>query len=95
MGSIYGPSNDTSVVIASPGTLVLPNATFSQTGIYHVSVKVGGCTSATANFAVQVKSALPPAVITGTSFLCEGDSLAPAIQCTGRCHILMVRAEWL
>lgn len=68
-------SNDTSIVIPSPGTLILPNASFNQTGIYHVSVQAGPCISATVNYAIQVKTALPPAIITGTSFLCEGDSL--------------------
>jgi gliding motility-associated-like protein len=68
-------SNDTSVVLPSPGTLILPDASFNQNGIYHVSVSVNGCTSATSNFALQVKPALLPAEISGTSFVCEGDSL--------------------
>jgi len=68
-------SNDTSVVLPSPGTLILPNASFNLTGIYHVSVSVNGCTSEIANFALQVKSELSPAEISGTSFVCEGDSI--------------------
>ncbi len=68
-------SNDTTLMVPSPGALILPNASFNQTGLYHVSVSVGGCTSGMTNYAIQVKAALPPPVINGTSFVCEGDSL--------------------
>jgi len=68
-------SNDTTVTLPSPGTLILPDATFNQTGLYHAAVSVSGCTSGTSNFAVQVKAALPPAIISGTTFVCEGDSI--------------------
>ncbi|HJW31138.1 MAG TPA: hypothetical protein VJ508_18050, partial [Saprospiraceae bacterium] len=75
-GEYSWTSNDTSVVIPSPGTLVIPNATAGFTGLYHVSFTVNGCTSGIANYGVQVRPALPPAVISSTAFVCEGDSLA-------------------
>jgi hypothetical protein len=68
-------SNDTNVVIPSPGTLVIPNATPGWTGVYSVVVNVGGCASASSSIAVQVKAALfPPSILTAP-LVCEGDSL--------------------
>lgn len=68
-------SQDSNVVIESPGTLIIPNATPDWTGVYRVQVTVDGCTSALTQVAVQVKGPLfAPSVITAP-LVCEGDSL--------------------
>ncbi len=74
-GTYTWSSNDTILSVPSPGTLLLPGAGIAQTGIYHVFVTVNGCASEQALYALQVKPPLSPAVITGTSFVCEGDSI--------------------
>jgi gliding motility-associated-like protein len=68
-------SNDTTVVVSSPGILVLPDATQDQTGVYDVFVTIAGCTSAEGSFGVQVRAPLAAPVISGNNFACEGDSL--------------------
>ncbi len=75
-GAMYSwMSNDTSLIIPSPGTLILPNATINQTGLYEVSVEINGCQSGTTNYGVQVRPALVAPVITGPSMVCEGGSV--------------------
>ena len=75
-GAMYSWSSpDTSVVLASPGTLVIPNADPSWTGIFRVQVTVDGCTSAFAQAAVQVKGQLFAPGISSPPLVCEGDSL--------------------
>jgi gliding motility-associated-like protein len=75
-GAVYTwSSNDTTVVVDSPGTLQLPNATQDQTGVYDVFVTISGCSSAEGSFAVQVRAPLVAPAITGSGFVCEGDSL--------------------
>ena len=75
-GAMYSwTSSDTNVVISSPGTLIIPDATPAWTGIYKVEVIVDGCTSSISMIAVQVKAALfPPSILTAP-LVCEGDSL--------------------
>jgi gliding motility-associated-like protein len=68
-------SQDTNVVIASPGTLIIPNATPSWNGIYSVEVTIDGCTSGTTIFAVQVRQPLFAPSILSMPLVCEGDSL--------------------
>ena len=44
-GALYSwTSQDTNVVIASPGTLIIPNATTEWSGVYTVHVTIDGCT---------------------------------------------------
>ncbi len=68
-------SQDTNVVIASPGTLIIPNATPSWNGIYSVEVTIDGCTSGSTIFAVQVRQPLFAPSILSMPLVCEGDSL--------------------
>ncbi len=68
-------SQGTNVIIASPGTLIIPNATPAWTGIYTVMVEVGGCLSPSSSIGVQVRNALLAPSILSMPFVCEGDSL--------------------
>ncbi len=68
-------SSDTTVSLASPGILVLPNATTGMTGVYDVVVSIGECSSASSSIAVQVRVPLAAPVITSPLLVCEGDSL--------------------
>ncbi len=75
-GGIYTwTSSDTTVIINSPGTLIIPHADQTLTGIYKVDVTVDGCTSTQTQIAVQVRPPLNAPVITAPSLVCEGDSL--------------------
>jgi gliding motility-associated-like protein len=75
-GGLYSwTSQDTNVVIPSPGTLIIPNATTAWTGVYRVGVTIAGCTSATAMIAVQVRAPLFAPSIISPPLVCEGDSL--------------------
>ncbi len=75
-GGMYSwTSSDTNVVIANPGTLIIPNATPGWNGVYTVDVTLDGCTSTSTSIAVQVNPALfPPSILTPPQ-VCEGDSL--------------------
>jgi gliding motility-associated-like protein len=75
-GGLYTwTSNDTTLTVGDPGTFILPDATTDFTGLIRVEVSVNGCVSPSTPFALQIRPPLPPAVISGTSFVCEGDSL--------------------
>ncbi|HEY3385894.1 MAG TPA: gliding motility-associated C-terminal domain-containing protein, partial [Saprospiraceae bacterium] len=75
-GAMYSwTSSDTNVVIPSPGTLIIPNATPGWSGTYTVDVTTDGCTSASSMFVVQVKEPLFPPSILSPPLVCEGDSL--------------------
>ncbi len=75
-GATYTWAFSTStLVIASPGTLIIPDASTSNTGIYKVDVTVNGCTSSQSLIAVQVRPPLTAPVITAPALVCEGDSL--------------------
>jgi len=75
-GGMYAwTSSDTNVVINSPGTLIIPDATQAWTGVYTVDVTLDGCTSASSIIAVQVKAPLFAPSILSPSLVCEGDSL--------------------
>ena len=75
-GGMYSwTSSDTNVVINSPGTLIIPNATPSWTGVYTVDVTLDGCTSGSSMIAIQVKAPLFAPSILSPALVCEGDSL--------------------
>jgi hypothetical protein len=74
-GQYAWTSSDTSVVIESPGTLMIPGATPSWTGIYTVEVTANGCTSMPSLIGVQVKQPLSAPSILSPPLFCEGDSL--------------------
>jgi gliding motility-associated-like protein len=75
-GGMYSwTSSDTNVVISSPGTLIIPNATPSWTGVYTVDVTLDGCTSGSSVIAIQVKAPLFAPSILSPALVCEGDSL--------------------
>ncbi len=75
-GGIYTwSSSDTTIVISSPGTLIIPNAGQSFTGVYTVAVTFDGCTSVESVFAVQVRPPLVAPIIMSPALVCEGDSL--------------------
>ena len=75
-GAVYSwTSQDTNVVIASPGTLIIPNATTQWGGVYNVSVTIDGCTSETTSKAIQVRLPLFAPSILSPPLVCEGDSL--------------------
>jgi gliding motility-associated-like protein len=68
-------SPDTNVILPSPGTLIIPNATPDWTGVYTVVAIKDGCSSSPTMAAVQVRQALFPPSITSPPRVCEGDSL--------------------
>ena len=75
-GAMYAwTSQDTNVVIASPGTLIIPDATPSWNGLYTVHVTIDGCTSEATVKAVQVRLPLFAPSILSAPLVCEGDSL--------------------
>ncbi|HQW03163.1 MAG TPA: gliding motility-associated C-terminal domain-containing protein, partial [Saprospiraceae bacterium] len=75
-GAMYSwTSSDTNVVINSPGTLIIPDATPSWTGVYTVDVTLDGCTSGSSMIAIQVKAPLFAPSILSPALVCEGDSL--------------------
>ena len=69
-------SSDTTIVVPSPGTLIIPNAHQGLSGIYGLNVSKDGCVSLTAAVGIQVKSALHTPVIATAPLVCEGDSLS-------------------
>ncbi|HZV69862.1 MAG TPA: gliding motility-associated C-terminal domain-containing protein [Saprospiraceae bacterium] len=88
-GGIYTwTSSDTTAVINSPGTLIIPHADQTLTGIYKVEVTVDGCTSSKTQFAVQVRPPLSAPVIQAPVLVCEGDSLVLTSNAPG------VIVEW-
>jgi len=67
--------SDTLFEIPSPGSLVIPTADETWSGIYQVTLEADGCRSMPSTIDIAVMTVLPVPVIEASALVCEGDSL--------------------